>query len=210
MTEAISSVIEAARVLVQAESDAVRSIADQIDENLVLTASAIGDSVGRVIVTGVGTSGFIARRAAHLFSVTGTPAFFLHPTEALHGSLGAVSADDVVIALSKGGSSAEVNDLVDRARTIGATVVALTSAPTSVLAEVADITVVLRTPDEADPGAVIAMGSTLAYGAWLDALALVLMRTRQYSWESVRFSHPGGAVGQCDSLPAPVPPLALP
>lgn len=210
MTEAISSVIEAARVLVQAESDAVRSIADQIDENLVLTASAIGDSVGRVIVTGVGTSGFIARRAAHLFSVTGTPAFFLHPTEALHGSLGAVSADDVVIALSKGGSSAEVNDLVDRVRTIGATVVALTSASTSVLAEAADITVVLRTPDEADPGSVIAMGSTLAYGAWLDALALVLMRTRQYSWESVRFSHPGGAVGQRDSLPAPVPPLALP
>jgi arabinose-5-phosphate isomerase len=158
----------------------------------------------------VGTSGFVARRAAHLFAVSGTPSLFLHPTEGRHGSVGAMRADDVLIVLSKGGASSEVNNLASLAHQQGSAVVAMTSNPNSELAAIADYTVVLRPDDIADPGGVIAMGSTLAYGSWLDAMAGVLMRAKNYGWDRVLFTHPGGAVGQTRALPAPLPSLTIP
>ncbi|MDQ4501282.1 SIS domain-containing protein [Sinomonas sp. ASV322] len=204
------AVVEAARSFITAEGSAVLDIAEQVDESFVKTASLILNCTGKVVVTGAGTSGFIARRAAHLLSVSGTPAFFLNPTDGLHGSMGALRADDVMIALSKGGNSAEVNDLVERVQGEGVDVVALTSTPGSRLAQLADIPILLRPFPAADPGGLIAMGSTLAHSAWLDALALVLMRARQYSWTKVHYTHPGGAVGRLAKLPEPVEPLDIP
>jgi arabinose-5-phosphate isomerase len=205
-----SAVIEAGRQQVRVEAEAVLDILDQIDDRFVRVASLLQSMTGKIVMTGSGTSGFIARRSAHLFSVSGTPAFFLNPGDALHGSMGAVEADDVMIALSKGGSSAELNDLVERVQSTGTTVVALTSNGSSRLGTLADITVELRNYPAADPGNLLAMGSTLAHSSWLDAMAMVLMRARAVSWERVHFTHPGGAVGLLASLPSELEALEIP
>jgi len=205
-----AAVLDAARDFVTAEAQAVLDISEQIDESFVRAADLLLHSTGKVVVTGAGTSGFVARRAAHLFAVSGTPAFFLNPTDGLHGSLAALSPNDVLIALSRGGSSEEVNNLAARLQHQGVRVVALTFNASSTLAENADIAVTFRPFTAADPGGLIAMGSTLAHSAWLDALAVVLMRARQYSWDKVHYSHPGGAVGAVTTLPAPVEPLDIP
>lgn len=211
MTESQTElVLEAARTFIAAESQAVLEVADQLDETFVRVASLLLDGVGKVIITGAGTSGFIARRAAHLLSVSGTPAFYMNPTDGLHGSMGAVRKNDVMIALSKGGSSGEVNELVERVQGEGVIVIALTCSTDSRLTQLADIPVVLEQYQPADPGGLIAMGSTLAHGAWLDAMALVLMRARQYSWSRVHYTHPGGAVGGRTVLPDPLDPLRIP
>jgi arabinose-5-phosphate isomerase len=202
--------IEAARSFITAEAEAVLDIANQIDESFVQVASLILNSTGKVVMTGAGTSGFIARRTAHLLSVSGTPAFFLNPTDGLHGSMGALRGNDIMIALSKGGNSSEVNELAERVKGEGVKVVALTCVADSRLARSADLPIVLRPFPVADPGNLIAMGSTLAHSAWLDSLAVVLMRARQYSWSKVQYTHPGGAVGKMSTLPEPVPALDIP
>lgn len=205
-----ASIIAAAREQIKHEAAAVMDIADQIDAQFVAVASLIFGSTGKVIFTGSGTSGFIAQRAAHLFSVTGTPAFALNPGTALHGSMGAVESHDIVIALSKGGESTEINDLCTRVQAIGTKVIAITSKPESTFGKLADITITLRNDPAADPGNLLAMGSTLAHSAWIDAMAMVLMRANSVSWERIHFMHPGGAVGLLADLPAPLAPLTLP
>ncbi|MFB2598810.1 SIS domain-containing protein [Herbiconiux sp. P17] len=205
-----SAVIEAGRQQVRVEAEAVLDVVDQIDERFERVAGLLHSMTGKVVLTGSGTSGFIARRSAHLFSVSGTPAFFLNPGDGLHGSMGAVEADDVMIALSKGGSSTELNDLVARVQAVGTTVVAITSNGESPLGRLADITVELRNYPAADPGNLLAMGSTLAHSSWLDAMAMVLMRARAVSWERVHFTHPGGAVGLLASLPSDLEALEIP
>jgi arabinose-5-phosphate isomerase len=205
-----SAVIEAGRQQVRLEAEALLDVLDQIDERFVRVASLLQSMTGKVVMTGSGTSGFIARRSAHLFSVSGTPAFFLNPGDGLHGSMGAVEADDVMIALSKGGSSSELNDLAARVQSVGTTVVAITANGGSPLGQLADITVELRNFPSADPGNLLAMGSTLAHSTWLDALAVVLMRARAVSWERVHFTHPGGAVGLLANLPDQLEGLTIP
>lgn len=209
-TPHIERIIAAGRDQVEREVVAVRDIADQIDERFVRVASLIFNSPGKVVFTGAGTSGFIARRAAHLFSVSGTPAFALNPGDALHGSMGAVESDDVMIAFSKGGESAEINDFVRRVQDIGTKVVALTSNANSTFGQLADITVELRNVPTADPGNLLAMGSTLGHSVYIDALSVVLMRARRVSWERVHFTHPGGAVGLLESLPDELDGLEIP
>ena len=205
-----SAVIEAGRQQVRLETEALADVLDQIDERFVRVASLLHSMTGKVVMTGSGTSGFIARRSAHLFSVSGTPAFFLNPGDGLHGSMGAVEGDDVMIALSKGGSSSELNDLVARVQDVGTRVVALTANAESPLGRLADITVEIRNYPSADPGNLLAMGSTLAHSTYLDALAVVLMRARAVSWERVHFTHPGGAVGLLASLPDELDGLEIP
>ncbi|MET4224580.1 SIS domain-containing protein [Oerskovia enterophila] len=161
-------------------------------------AAIAGESeacTGKIVVIGAGTSGAVARRLAHLLSVCGTAAFYLNPSDGLHGSLGAVGTGDVVIAISKGGESTEINEFIRRATTRGASTVALTAVLDSELAECVNIAVRIDSAS-ADPGNVIAMGSTLATSAWGDALAVALMRHRQYAWADVLYSHPGGAFGR--------------
>ncbi len=161
------------------------------------------DCRGRVIVAGVGTSGTVARRMAHLLSVAGTPSFFLHPADGLHGSLGAIRSGDVLIAISKGGDSEEVNEMAERARVRGASVVALTTQPVSPMVQLADLLVLLPPAGEEDPGGIIAMGSTLVVSAYGDALAIALMEMRGYEWSELLFTHPGGAVGRAAENAAP-------
>jgi arabinose-5-phosphate isomerase len=200
LTDQADLIVERARTAIRTEADAVARVADQLDETFVLVMQLLLSCPGKVIVSGAGTSGTIARRMAHLLSVCGTPSFFLDPTDGLHGSLGAVAAGDVLIGLSKGGETSELTELIKRAAVRGANTVALTAMLGSPMGRAADVSVLIDS-DGADPGTLIAMGSTLAAAAWGDALAQALMAARNYSWEDVLFTHPGGAVGKHGDSP---------
>ena len=192
-----SLLLDVARNLVRAEARGVSALEGQLDDRLVTVARRLVEMPGKVLTAGAGTSGEIARRMAHLLAVTGTPSVFIHPADALHGGLGAVTPDDVVIAISKGtGESSEINEFVRRARERGAFVVVVTGDGSSEFAKLGSMSVVLRSDDEAEPGGIVAMGSTLVVAAWGDALAVVAMEIRGYAWDDVLFTHPAGAVGR--------------
>jgi D-arabinose 5-phosphate isomerase GutQ len=193
--EARDAIVQRAKTVVRTEATAVARIAEQLDGTFLAVMDLLLRCEGKVIVSGAGTSGTIARRMAHLLSVCGTPSFFLDPSDGLHGSLGAVAPGDVLIGLSKGGETNELTELITRAGVRGARTVALTAIIDSPMGRAADLTVRIDS-DEADPGSLIAMGSTLAAAAWGDALAQALMVARNYSWEDLLFAHPGGAVGK--------------
>jgi len=207
---AVEPVLQAAKDAISESARGLDHLAQAIDTSFIHAASLLRYCRGKVVLTGAGTNALVAQRAAHLLSVCGTPAFFLDPGDALHGTLGALTPDDVLIAMSKGGGTAEVNSVARLARRRRVRVVALSSNPTSALIEHADVPVIIPTNDDADPGGFIAMGSTLAYSAWLDAMTLVLMRSRRYPWSEVLFTHPSGAVGAVVDEPEPLPPLDLP
>jgi D-arabinose 5-phosphate isomerase GutQ len=192
------------------EAEALRLVGDSLDETFVAAVRLIRMAQGKVITVGVGTSGPVARRMAHLLSTSGTPSLFLHPGDALHGGLGAITAADVVLAISKGGGSAELNEFIRLAKTRGAALLVLTARAESPLARAADVAVVLPQTPDTDPGGIIAMGSSLVAAAWGDALAIVLMQISGYSWEQVIDAHPSGAVGQREQLPPALPRLPDP
>jgi D-arabinose 5-phosphate isomerase GutQ len=192
--ETITSTQAEARELILAESAAIAAIAEQIDTSFDQAVEVLLGLPGKVIVIGSGTSGAIARRLAHLLSVCGTPSFFLIAADGLHGTVGAVADGDLVIAISKGGESAELTGFVQLSKDRGAKSIALTAHIDSPLGKLVDLPIYVDSAS-ADPGGVIAMGSTLATAAWGDALAMALMKRRGYSWKSVMHSHPGGAVG---------------
>ena len=191
-----SSILDIARSRVHSEAEGVAAVAGQLDESFVHVVNLIEHMSGKVFITGSGTSGFLARRMAHILTVCGTPALYLQPMDALHGGMGAVTQGDILIAISRGGESAEINDLVKRRHEAGVAIVAITSAPASELARLSDVVVALHNLPGIDPDGVIAMGSTLVVGVWGDALAHVLMLRRGHSLEQVLHNHPAGAVGK--------------
>jgi arabinose-5-phosphate isomerase len=188
--------LEIGRQRIRVEAQAVAAMMDTIDDRFLAALHLIASCRGKVLVSGAGTSAAVARRMAHLLAVTGTAALYLDSSESIHGSLGAVEPGDVLIAISKGGGSAEVNTMAERAIGRGASLLALTSNPDSPLTRLATLTITLALPEHSDLGDIIAMGSTLAASAWGDALAASLMQLRAYSWDDVLYTHPGGAVGQ--------------
>ncbi|MFT3887791.1 MAG: SIS domain-containing protein [Arachnia sp.] len=205
----VEGILTAARTRIAEEAAGVSAVADELGETFLTAARLIYGCRGKVFVSGSGTSGTVARRMAHIFAVTGTPAIFLPAMDALHGTLGVVTEGDIVIVISKGGGSTEINDLVVRSQQRGAGVIALTCTSGTPLTENADLAVVAGATPGVDLGDMIAMGSTLAHGVWGDAMATVLMKVRGYEWEKVHHTHPGGAVGAKTTMPEPVERLAL-
>lgn len=185
-----------ARSVIEADAAAVLSTLAIVDETFRAVAGLLASCRGKVLVTGSGTSGAVAARAAHLLSVGGTPAFYLPPADGLHGGLGVLQEGDVVLALSKGGSSAELNEFCARAQTLCSALVAITAAPGSELGRMADHVICLSLPPGGDLGAVVATGSSLAAAAVTDALVEVTRAARGYEWERLLFTHPSGAVGR--------------
>ncbi|RYZ29972.1 MAG: SIS domain-containing protein, partial [Propionibacteriaceae bacterium] len=178
-----SAALSDARELVRREAQALAGLAEQLDASFVQVVETVLATTGKVVTTGTGTSGIMAERLAHLLAVTGTPAFYLPCLDALHGGMGAITPDDLVIALSKGGQSVELTELVTRLVERGVDVVAVTERPRSPFGSAATLVVTITTePADADLGGLIATGSTLVVGAWGDALAAVLMQIRSYSW----------------------------
>ncbi len=208
--ETASALVAAGRQRIAEEAAALRAMGDALDGSFVRAVQLIRESEGKVVTVGVGTSGPVARRLAHLLATTGTPAVYLHPGDALHGGLGAIEARDVVLAISKGGRSAELNDFARLATDRGASLLAITATADSPLSRLAEVAVVLPGTPEADPGGVVAMGSGMVVAAWGDALAIVLMQISGYGWDQVIGAHPSGAVGQRRELPAPLPALPDP
>ena len=202
------AILQAAREVVTREAAAVAAVADQLDTSFADVVRAILVLHGKVFTTGAGTSGIIADRMAHLLSVCGTPAVYLPVGDALHGGIGSMTSDDVLLAISKGGSSAEMVELTQLVVRRGITVVAVTEQADSPFARAASSVVhLVSRPADADPGGLIAMASTLAVAAWGDALAVVLMRLRPHSWRDVLDIHPSGMVGLIRELPEELPPI---
>ena len=199
--------LEAARDAVRREAAGVLAVADQLDESFVAAADLLEHCAGKVFVVGSGTSGTIARRMAHLLAVSGTPSVFVHPMDALHGTMGAFAGDDILIGISRGGETTEINELMVLAQKRGMRVIGLAAERDSTRGRGADLTVVLTTEGGGDPGGVIAMGSTLVTAVWGDALAYVLMRRKNYGWDQVLETHPAGAVGKITELPTSLPAL---
>lgn len=152
---------------------------------------------GHVLVTGAGTSRAVAQRFAHLLSCSGTPALLLNPADALHGGTGAVRAGDVLYVISKGGQSAEINQIAQIARQRGAKIIAQTENPASALAQMSDAVLHVTTrAEETDPYGMIATGSSLVNCAACDVLCVLLLERRGYTKEDFGKTHPGGAVGK--------------
>jgi D-arabinose 5-phosphate isomerase GutQ len=185
-------VVELARRVIQADSRAVLATLAALDGAFLQFARLLSTCSGKVLVTGSGTSGAVAIRAAHLLSVAGTPAFHLSPADGLHGGLGVLRPGDIVLALSKGGASEELNDFCSRARALCGCLLVITASPTSALA---DHVIVLVLEDDADIGALVATGSSLAAAAVVDALVAVGRVARGHGWKDLLFTHPAGAVG---------------
>jgi arabinose-5-phosphate isomerase len=177
------------------ESRGVSEIVSQLDGNFVNAVHLLINCPGHVLVAGSGTSHSVAERLAHLLSCCGTPALFIHPGDTQHGLSGAVTGHDVLIAISKGGETAEVNHLAQVAKARGARLIALTEKPASTLGKQADVVLCIQAPPDVDPYGMIATGSSLVNAALGDALCVVLLRLREYSPEQFSETHPGGAVG---------------
>jgi arabinose-5-phosphate isomerase len=188
--------LDRARQAITREAVALTATANGLDEAMVAAARRLVATRGKVLVTGSGTSGAMASRAAHVFSVCGTPAFYLPPDDGLHGGLGVLQGDDIVLALSRGGGSAELNGFCRRAKTLCSGVIAVTADRQSELAGLADVVVHLALTADADLGSIVATGSSLATGAITDALAEICREARGYGWDKLLYTHPSGAVGR--------------
>lgn len=189
-------ILEQAKEMIRAEGQAVISVADQLGESFVQAVHLVSECKGRILVTGAGTSGTIARRTAHLLATCGMPAFFVHPADALHGPSAAVAEGDVLIALSKAGKSAEINQFATVTRQRGGKVISWTWEPESELAKLSDVVVLVR-PDVAGEGeGVLPFGSSLANGAVGDAMTLVAKRIRGFDLAELTQTHPSGATAE--------------
>jgi D-arabinose 5-phosphate isomerase GutQ len=178
------------------EASSLSTLADTVEPSVVRVARAMVDTTGKVITTGSGTSGIMAERMAHLLSVCGTPSLYLPAMDALHGGMAAISNDDLVLAISKTGRSTELTQLTSRLVARGIRVIAVTEAADSPFAQAAtDVAVLPATAPDADPGNMIALASTLAVGAWGDAVSVVAMALTGHTLHDVVDSHPAGGVG---------------
>ena len=185
-----------ARKVLQTEASAILALVPRLDERFARAVDLLHECKGRVILTGMGKSGIICQKIAATFASTGTPAFFLHPAEAIHGDLGVVRSDDVVVALSYSGETGEVLRLLERIRRLGARLVAITGKPSSTLAKAADIALDCSVTEEACPLNLVPTASTTAALAMGDALAMALLTAKGFKEEDFAHLHPGGELGK--------------
>jgi len=188
--------LELARKVVSDEARCLGALVERIDEAFAQAAEVIYRCPGTVIVTGLGKPGIIARKISATLASTGTPSIFLHPVEALHGDLGRVRREDVVVALSNSGTTEEILRLVDHLKARGGCLVAITASGDCPLARYADIALCYGKVDEACPLGLVPSASTSCMLALGDALALTVMDMRRFSPEDFAAFHPGGALGR--------------
>ncbi len=188
--------MDLARQVLQTEADAVRGLIDRLDESFTTAVRFLADCRGRVIVTGMGKSGIISRKIAATLSSTGTPAYFLHPAEAVHGDLGVIQRDDLLVALSHSGETPEIIRLLETIKRLGARIIAITGAPSSALGQAADVTLDCHVDAEACPFNLAPTASTTAALALGDALAMTLLVSKGFREEDFADLHPGGQLGK--------------
>jgi arabinose-5-phosphate isomerase len=188
--------LDYARQVFAREGEVIRKLADGVGVDFEAAAEAILACSGRVVVTGMGKAGIIGQKIAATFSSTGTPALFLHPAEAVHGDLGAVLAEDLVLALSNSGETEEVLRFLPDVRRIGARVMAITASKNSALAKHSDVVLELGDIEEACPLGLAPSASTAAMLATGDALALTVLKARGFTAEDYKLYHPAGDLGR--------------
>lgn len=187
--------IDAARDVIDAEIAALQRLSQSLDHEFSQAVDLVTGCTGYVIVTGLGKSGHVGRKLAATLASTGTPAFFVHPTEASHGDLGMIGRDGIVIAISNSGETRELRDLLTYCRRQNVTVIAITGRRDSFLGTLASCVLELPDADEAGPAKLAPTSSTAMTLALGDALALTVMGRRGFSREEFGERHPGGIIG---------------
>ena len=185
-----------ARKVLETEAAAILSLVNRLDAQFDCAVQILRQCQGRVIVTGMGKSGIICRKIAATFASTGTPAFFLHPAEAIHGDLGVIQPEDVVVALSYSGETDELLRLLETIRRLGAKLIAITGGPRSTLAQAADVALDFSVTEEACPMNLVPTASTTAALAIGDAIAMTLLVEKGFRQEDFASLHPGGKLGK--------------
>lgn len=190
-----SHFLDTAQGVIRAEATALETLATQLDASFDAAVTLLLNAKGRVIVSGMGKSGHIARKIAATFASTGTPAHFVHPAEASHGDLGMMTRGDVVLVLSNSGETPELADLVAYTRRFDIPMIGVASRPGSTLLQRADIAIVLPNLGEACGTGIVPTTSTTMTLALGDAMAIALMKHRDFTPENFRDFHPGGKLG---------------
>ena len=191
-----SDLIQSAQRTIRLEAAAVSDLLGRIDADFVRACEMILTCKGRVVVVGMGKSGHIGNKIAATLASTGTPAFFVHPAEASHGDMGMITKDDVVLALSNPGSTAEIVTLLPLIKRLGIQLISMTGNPESALAKAAEVNLDARVAQEACPLNLAPTSSTTVSLVIGDALAIALLEARGFTAEDFAFSHPGGALGR--------------
>lgn len=193
---AADRLVERGKRILALEAAAVQQLADALGSEFARAIELLAAAKGRVIVSGVGKSGLIARKIAATFTSTGTPATFLHPVDSLHGDLGIVSRDDVAVVLSKSGASDELFGLVNQLKRLGVPLIALTGDADSPLGRQATVVLDASVAEEACPETLAPTASTTAALALGDALAVTLLEVKGFRREDFAALHPGGTLGR--------------
>ena len=192
----MEAMLKHAQDVLRMEAEAILELVPRVDANFVAAISLILECSGRTVITGMGKSGIIGRKMAATFASTGTPSFYLHPAEGIHGDLGMVTADDVVIALSNSGETGEILNILPSLRRIGAKIIAMVGNANSTLAKNADVVLDVGVEKEACPLGLAPTSSTTAALAYGDAIALALLQKRNFTASQFAVFHPGGSLGR--------------
>lgn len=190
------SSIERGRKVIRIEAAAVKNLEDRINGSFARAVDLIYHSPGRVIVTGIGKSGIVGRKIVATMNSTGTAAVFLHPSDAVHGDLGMVRKDDVIICISKSGDTEEIRQLLPMFRRLGAKIISMVGNTSSHLARNSDVVLDVSVEEEACPHDLAPTASTTATLAMGDALAIALLHKRNFTKEDFAMFHPGGNLGK--------------
>lgn len=188
--------IAIAKKTLEIEAEALREAMDSVGEEIIRAVEIILQCRGKLVVTGVGKSGLIGAKIAATFASTGTPSFFLHPTEALHGDLGMIGPDDAVLAISYSGESGELSSILPHIKRFNIPLIGMTRNPASTLGRYSDEVININVAVEACPLDVAPTSSTTLTLAMGDALAVCLMKARNFQKEDFASFHPGGALGK--------------
>jgi arabinose-5-phosphate isomerase len=190
------TVLDQAKDVFRKEANAILSLIDRVNEDFIRAVTLLQSCTGKVIVTGIGKSGIISQKIASTLSCSGTPALFLHPAEGIHGDIGMVSKNDVVIAVSNSGETDELLKILPVIKRLGIKLIVVTGNPESLLSKSGDAVLDLGVQEEACPLGLIPTTSTAAAMAMGDALALALLESRGFKEEDFAALHPGGALGR--------------
>jgi arabinose-5-phosphate isomerase len=189
-------IIERAKRVLQIEAEAIERLLDRINDDFVQGVELILACEGKVVVTGVGKSGIIGQKLASTLASTGTPAFFLHPTEGIHGDLGMLERKDIVLAISNSGETDELSQILPLIKRYGNKLIVLTGGSNSTLARAGDVVLDVSVTEEACPLGLAPTASTTATLAMGDALAVALLEKRGFKKEDFAILHPGGKLGK--------------
>ena len=191
-----NEILESARKVIRIEAEAVETLAKRLDENFAKAVLMILECPGRVVVTGMGKSGLICQKMAATMASTGTPAIFLHPAEGVHGDLGMLMKNDLVIAVSNSGETEEIARILPIIKRMGLPLIAMASSPGSTLGRAGDVFLDISIKEEACPLQLAPTASTTVTLAMGDALAVALLLQRGFREEDFALYHPGGALGK--------------